>query len=184
MEPFIKVFGEISLATAVYFIAAAVFLWAVYRKCRKEIIKQYAKKKKEKEQLQRILAQVEQYPKWREQSIEIQKQYNKEIAELKERQEKNIQNVKELQEELNRREASSLRNQMLTLYRYYSSTKKNPMQAWSKMESKAFWDMYEDYRRAGGNGHMETVVKPVMNTLEVIEMKDTERLKELMETRA
>ena len=47
MEPFIKVFGEISLATAVYFIAAAVFLWAVYRKCRKEIIKQYAKKKKE-----------------------------------------------------------------------------------------------------------------------------------------
>ena len=77
-----------------------------------------------------------------------------------------------------------MRNQMLTLYRYYSSTKKNPMQAWSKMESKAFWDMYEDYRRAGGNGHMETVVKPVMNTLEVIEMKDTERLKELMETRA
>lgn len=48
MEPFIKVFGEISLATAVYFIAAAVFLWAVYRKCRKEIIKQYAKKRKKK----------------------------------------------------------------------------------------------------------------------------------------
>ena len=31
---------------------------------------------------------------------------------------------------------------------------------------------------------METDVKPVMNTLEVIEMEDTERLKELMETRA
>lgn len=184
MEPFIKVFGEISLATAVYFIAAVVFLWAVYRKCRKEIIKQYAKKKKEKEQLKRILEQVEQYPKWRQQSIEIQKQYNKDIAELKERQEKNIQNVKELQEELNRRAANDLRNQMLTLYRYYSSTKEKSHAGMVKDGVQSLWDMYEDYRQAGGNGYMKTEVKPVMNTLEVIEMEDTERLKELMETRA
>lgn len=183
MEPFIKVFGEITVAMVVYFIAAVVFLLAVYRKCRKEIIKRFSKKQKEKEQLKRILAQVEQYPKWRQQSIEIQQQYNKDIAELKERQEKNIQSVKDLQEELNRRAANDLRNKMLNLFRYYSSKKKNPMQAWSEMESKAFWDMYEDYKKAGGNGYMETEVKPIMNTLEVIEMQDTDRLKELMESR-
>lgn len=184
MDHFIRVFGGITLETVVYFIAAGAFLWVVYLKCRKEIIKVYKKKQKEKEQLKRILQQVEQYPKWRAQSLEIQKQYNKDITELKERQEKNIQNVKELQEELKRRAVNDLRNQMLTLYRYYSSTKKNPMQAWSEMEAKAFWDMYGDYEEGGGNGYMASEVKPVMNNLEVIAMEDIERLRELMESRA
>lgn len=183
IDPFIEVFGEMTVATAVYIIAAVAFIFAVYKKCKKAIISKYEQKRNEKQQIKRILKQVEQYPKWRQQSLEIQKQYNRDIAELKERQEKNIKNVKELQEELRKRAVSDLRDRLLQLFRYYSSKQKNPMQAWSEMESKAFWDMYGDYKDAGGNGHMETEVKPKMRALEVIPMEETEKIKLLAESR-
>ena len=183
MDEFLKVFGEMTVATAVYIVAATAFIFAVYKRCKKAIIEKYKKKQKEKEQIKRILEQVEQYPKWRQQSLEIQKQYNRDIAELKERQEKNIKNVKELQEELRKRAVSDLRDRLLQLFRYYSSKQKNPMQAWSEMESRAFWDMYGDYKDAGGNGHMETEVKPKMRALEVIPMEETEKIKLLAESR-
>ena len=78
---------------------------------------------------------------------------------------------------------NDLRNKLLQLYRYYSSKQKNPMQAWSEMEAKAFWDMFGDYEDAGGNGHMKTEVKPAMRRLEEIPMTETEKIKELMESR-
>lgn len=143
----------------------------------------FQKKQEGKAKIDKIISQVEQYPVWRQQSIDIQKGYDKAISELKERQEENTRLLQELREENRKRSVNDLRNKLLQLYRYYSSKQKNPMQAWSEMEAKAFWDMFGDYEDAGGNGHMKTEVKPAMRRLEEIPMTETEKIKELMESR-
>ena len=51
------------------------------------------------------------------------------------------------------------------------------------MEAQAFWDMFGDYEKNGGDGHMHTVVQPAMRALEVIPMHEADRVVELMQSR-
>ena len=51
------------------------------------------------------------------------------------------------------------------------------------MEYDAFWEMFKDYERVDGDGHMHTVVQPAMRMLDVIRMEDTEKIAELMKSR-
>lgn len=183
MEQFLELFGEIRVSTVVCFLAAGAFLLGVFVKCKKYVDGWYKRKQEEKAKIDKIISQVEQYPKWRQQSMEIQKSYDKDISELKSRQEENVKILQELKEEIRKRAVNDLRNKLLQLYRYYSSKQKNPMQAWSEMEAKAFWDMFGDYEEAGGNSHVKTEVKPAMRKLEEIPMTETEKIKELMESR-
>ena len=80
-------------------------------------------------------------------------------------------------------ELNKLQAQLLNSYHYYTNEYKNPQLAWSKMESKSFWDSFGDYEKLGGNGFMHSEVQPAMNRLEEIEMDDTERLAELYASR-
>lgn len=183
MEQFLELFGEVRVSTVVCVLVAASFLVGVFVKCKKAVDGWYQKRQEEKAKIDKIISQVEQYPTWRQQSINIQKGYDKAISELKQRQEENTELLQNLREENRKRSVNDLRNKLLQLYRYYASKQKNPMQAWSEMEAKAFWDMFGDYEEAGGNGHMKTEVKPAMRKLEEIPMTETEKIKELMESR-
>ena len=72
---------------------------------------------------------------------------------------------------------------MMQSYRYFTSEEKNPLQAWSEMEADAFWEIFGDYEKMGGNGHVHTEVQPAMRRLEVIPMTEPERITELMQSR-
>lgn len=78
---------------------------------------------------------------------------------------------------------NELRDRLLQSYRYYTSKDKNPLLAWSVMESDAFWKMFGDYEEAGGDGDMHTTVQPAMRLLDVIQMNEEERISELMQSR-
>lgn len=54
-----------------------------------------------------------------------------------------------------------------SLVRYYNKYK--VIGEWSKLESEAFWDLFNDYEDRGGDGYIHSVVEPVMRGLRQIE---------------
>lgn len=134
-------------------------------------------------QMKDILGQVQQYPKWREQSIERQKEFSSEINDLRNTQKEIIKELKDIEERRKKTKRNELRDRLLQSYRYYTSKDKNPLLAWSEMESDAFWKMFGDYEEAGGDGDMHTTVQPAMRLLDKIPMHEEERLSELMQSR-
>ena len=51
------------------------------------------------------------------------------------------------------------------------------------MESSAFWGLFSEYEKAGGNGFMHENVQPAMKVLRVIDINDTEEVANLMQNR-
>lgn len=176
MEEFIKTFGDVTIGTVVVFVIAVLFAWRIYKKWKKTLIEQHEREKEKDEKLEKCLDQIEQYPKWRQQSIEIQKKFTDAIHGLQNRLEK-------MEKENKRRERNKLRERILQSYRYYTSEQKNPLHAWSEMEADAFWHVFGDYEDAGGNGHVHSEVQPAMRSLEVIPMSETDQISELMRSR-
>lgn len=54
-----------------------------------------------------------------------------------------------------------------SLTRYYQKYK--DIGEWTKLEKDAFWDLFEDYEKRGGDGYMHTIVEPVMRELRDID---------------
>ena len=82
-----------------------------------------------------------------------------------------------------KRERNKLRDRILQSSRYFTSEEKNPAGAWSEMEADAFWEIFGDYEKMGGNGHVHSVVQHAMRNLEVIPMHETQKITELMQSR-
>lgn len=176
MEPFLDIFGNLTVAFLVKLFCALGFI-AVTAVKGKKVVKSWILRKEEREkQMKKVMEQVAKYPEWRQQSIDIQKEFTDAI--------KNLQNrMEEIEATTQKRERNKLRDRLLQSYRYFTSEEKNPMQTWSEMEADAFWEIFGDYEKMGGNGHVHTEVQPAMRHLEVIPMHETERITELMQSR-
>lgn len=183
MDQFLETFGELTVYKVAVFIAAVFFLWKVYQKVKSYIIAQHEQEQKRDSQLKECLSQIALYPTWHNQSIEIQRRFTEAIDELKKSQENTTKKLEDLDAKLQQRERNKLRENILQAYRYYTSLEKNPLQAWSEMESDSFWQTFGDYEDAGGNGHVHTVVQPAMRNLEVIPMHEAEKITALMQSR-
>lgn len=183
MEALIDTIGSYSIGSLITAVAAIVFMYGVYKKVKNGILDQYKNKSELDEKIQKILDQEAQYPEWRQQSRDIQKQLTSSISDLKKAVDDMAQKVDEIERQRRQQKCNELREGLLTAYRYYTDEKRNPMQAWSEMEERAFWDSYGDYEKYGGNGHMHDTVKPAMRLLEVIPMHEKERVAELMRSR-
>ena len=183
MNEFIEIFGDMKVAAVVMIIAAIVFLWKIYKVVEKHFRKKYDAEAQRAAQMNDILEQVKKYPEWRRQSIEYQKKYAEEIQKLQERQTEIIGELRENEEKRKKVKRSELRDRLLQSYRYYASPEKNPMQAWSEMEADAFWEIFGDYERVDGDGHIHTDVQPAMRRLDVVKMEDAEKIAELMKSR-
>lgn len=182
-DEFIKLFGDFSVAMAVEIILAGAFLFFVYKKIRDYLIKKYEADSEKDKQLKEALDAVRKYPEYRMQSIEIQHKLESEIIELKQAQVDNTNRLIQMETESKRRERNKLRDRLLQNYRYYTSKEHNPSQAWTRMESDSFWELFGDYEDADGNGYVHTVVQPEMNLLTIIEMDDAEGIAALMQQR-
>lgn len=183
MDALIEAFGGYSIGSLILLVAAFAFLYKIYREMKKVIVEQHDLKKAQDEQIARIVEQEAKYPEWRQQSINIQTQFSERFEEMQKFQKDIIRRIEEIESERKKQKRNELRDMLLNTYRYYTSQKTNPRQAWSEMEAQAFWDMFGDYESAGGNGHMHTVVQPAMRTLAVIPMHEVEQVAELMQSR-
>lgn len=183
MEAVIEAFGELTVASVVLCAAAMIYMRRLYKKWKKEVIAQHDTEQVRDKKIQTCLDQIGLYPKWREQSIAIQKNFTEAINGLKEVQEKNIERLEEIEAANRKRKRNELRERLLQSYHYYGSKDKNPMQAWSEMEADSFWKVFKDYEELDGDGYAHSEIQPAMNDLEKIPMHETEKIRELMQSR-
>ena len=118
------------------------------------------------------MAAIDKYPEYRAQSIRVQKELEQKIGELKKSQDANTKKLHQMEETQMRESRNRLRDTLLERYRYYTDASRNPSQSWTSMESEAFWELFGDYERAGGDGYMHTEVQPAMNRLHVVDRRD------------
>lgn len=183
IEQFLTIFGDIRLEFIIVLILAGVFVWNVYMKIKafldqkaNLLIEKHEAEKQKDEQLKQVLYEVNQYPKYREQSRKIQETFQHEIDELKLAQTElsNTQQeihaeLKQMKETNDRRERNKIRDRLLQSYRYYTNKETNPTQSWSRMEADAFWALFRDYEDAGGDDYMHSDVQPAMNLLTIVD---------------
>lgn len=180
---FMEVFGGVSLGAVAMIGAALFFVWKIYKKVQEGIIEHYEKQKKSTEELQKAVEAISQYPAYRQQSLEKQKEIQATLTELKASVKHLETRLNDLENEKNKRELNKLRESLIYNYRYYTNKEKNPMLAWSEMEKEAFYNSFVDYENLGGDGFMHSVVQPAMDNLHVIPMHETEELDTLMASR-
>ena len=147
------------------------------------------------EKMEERLAKVEEavghYPEYRAQSLQIQNQLEKtdnhilEVCDsIKSAVIANGERIDKRLGDLERREKNALRAKILDEYRFYTDERKNPMKAWSEMEHHSFFKLVEDYESLGGNDYVHGTIVPAMNELDVISMSDSDKLKELYQSRS
>ena len=147
------------------------------------------------EKMEERLAKVEEavghYPEYRAQSLQIQtqlKQTDNHILEvcdsIKSAVIANGERIDKRLGDLEKREKNALRAKILDEYRLYTDERKNPMKAWSEMEHHSFFKLVEDYESLGGNDYVHKTIIPAMNELDVISMSDSDKLKELYQSRS
>ena len=147
------------------------------------------------EKMEERLAKVEEavghYPEYRAQSLQIQnqlKQTDNNILEvcdsIKSAVIANGERIDKRLGDLERREKNALRAKILDEYRFYTDERKNPLKAWSEMEHHSFFKLVEDYESLGGNDYVHGTIVPAMNELDVISMSDSDKLKELYQSRS
>ena len=182
-KEFLEVFGNITVSQVVYVIMAIVFLVLVYRKVSDYLYKRHDAEQEKDKQIKEALEAVGKYPEYRRQSVEMQKKLTEEIHDIKCVLDDNTKRLDKMESDNKKREVNKIRDTLVRNYTYYTNKEKNPMQAWTKMESEAFWDLFSDYEDMGGNGYMHSVVQPAMLQLNVVDINDVEGISELMRNR-
>lgn len=184
MDEFLGIFGNITIAQVVAFLAACVFLFVIGKKIIVYFNNRIELGKKRDKDIATALAEVAKYPEYRKQSISVQQELQGEINALRETIDKNTQRMEEIETGNKQRELNRIRNKLIESYNYYTSERRNPASAWTEMESQSFWSMFEDYEALDGDGYVHTTVEPVMRALEVIDMNDFQRIAEVMKERS
>ena len=179
-----------TVALLIQITVAVVGIFIAYKKLKDKIIGSYKERQQQRDDIDEALEGVRNLPKYREQSIQIQKELKQNDESILDTCKKIQQGVNDNQRLLNERldrleerERNALRAKILDMHRTFTSSKMNPMQAWSEMERDAFNDLITDYESLNGNGHVHTVVIPDMNRLRVILMSDKTALAELFHSR-
>lgn len=183
MDQFLSLFGEITISHVVTLLVAIIFLYQVWRKFKEYLTEKYETDKEQQRNIQEVIEQAKAYPGWRQQSLDIQKQFTDSISELGKEQKKQALRLEKIEGANRKRELNKIFNQLLNGFQYYTSTEKNPMQAWTEMEASSFWNMFEDYEELGGDGYVHTEIKPKMDMLTKIPMHETEKIAQLMQSR-
>lgn len=98
-----------------------------------------------------------------------------EIRELRLLVEKINARQEEIDADRKAQKVNELRKDLIDAYHHFGSVAENPKQTWNEMEAHAFWSMFHDYERYGGNDFAHQIIQPAMNRLKVIPItEDTE----------
>lgn len=66
----------------------------------------------------------------------------------------------EMERKNNETEIKKLKDSLIRYYNEYKNIGK-----WSELEKDAFWDLFDDYEKRGGDGYIHTIVEPIMRGL-------------------
>lgn len=183
LDIFLSTFGNITLTQIVGLILALLFGWKIYLQVKKFfdnkkdlLIKKHEAEEEKDKQLKEVLAEVNKYPEYREQSRRIQQDFQRQIDSLNSSQKQIVKvqgemccSLKELKDAIDKRECNKLQDRLLQSYKYYTDPVKNPDKTITSMEAQAFWALFSDYEDVGGDGYMHTVVMPAMKMLKVVD---------------
>ena len=104
LDAFLDLFGNITVLNLVQFILAIVFIVIIFKKVKdylddkkERMIQEYEKNKERDRKLQIALEAIDQYPKYRQQSLEIQQHLEGEIQELRKSQQENTRRLVEME---------------------------------------------------------------------------------------
>lgn len=97
-----------------------------------------------------------------------------EIRELRILVEKINARQEEIDADRKAQKVNELRKDLIDAYHHFGSVAENPKQTWNEMEAHAFWSMFNDYERYGGNDFAHQIIQPVMNRLKVIPITEEE----------
>lgn len=170
LEEFKKIFGNITVLNVLELALAVAFVIFLYKKGKKYILAKNAEDEEKSRQLKTALDAVSKYPEYRAQSIKIQRELQSAIDELRKSQDANTAKLQSMEADQNRSERNRLRDQLIKSYSFYTNKEKNPDQTWNRMEAEAFWEMFAEYEKRGGNGYVHTVIHPAMTLLRVVEV--------------
>lgn len=189
-EAAIELLASISLAQflviAVVLISIGIIIYK-FKDSIKDFLEEYRDKTNRKEQIMKQIAnhdvEIKNLKKHHQEDMdsfyEKQLEYRKQSLNKQDAIEirfnditQKIDNLTELlnsqYEETKSLKRNELREKLLSNYRYYTSLENNPKQEWNEMEADAFWHLFSDYEKLGGNGFMHNTVKPAMESLKVI----------------
>lgn len=183
MGEFINLFGHVTVGNLITLALACVFLYKIYTKIRDFFVNKAEDDMHHKQEILDMIDAVKELTKDRTEMINNQKTMQTQLVQLCSAQQVNSERLTQLETNINNRERNKLRDRILQSYRYYTSTQHNPLQQWTKMEATAFWSLFDDYETIGGNGYVHSVVQPAMQSLEVIEMDDADKIANLMANR-
>jgi hypothetical protein len=155
LDEFLAVFGDITIADAIVFILACVFLLGIYNQVKKYVDSKMNEQKQEavaeqqraeeekelKKKIEESYNVTQKYPVYHQESIDIRDALNKEIQEIRSGLDAMMKRFEEIEEQNKKRECSKLRDMLLQNYRYYTNIQQNPSQSWTRMESEAFWEL-------------------------------------------
>ena len=83
-----------------------------------------------------------------------------------------IEEIKNKQEEIDAdrkaQKVNELRKDLIDAYHHFGNKDSNPTMTWNEMEAHAFWSIYNDYVRYGGNDFAHKVIEPAMRKLIVV----------------
>lgn len=183
MDEFINLFGHVTVGNLLTLALACVFLYKIYTKIRDFFMNKAEDDMHHKQEILDMIDAVKELTKDRTEMIDNQKAMQTQLVQLYSAQQANAERLTQLETNINNRERNKLRDRILQSYRYYTSTQHNPLQQWTKMEATAFWSLFDDYETIGGNGYVHSVVQPSMQSLEVIEMDNADKIANLMANR-
>ena len=176
MDSLIKVFGNIQLSSVVLLIAAIVFLAGILVKIYNFIVTVHDNLQERDETIKTVNDSLKQIQ-------EQQKTITDDITKLFNRQEELYERQNSFEKNWNSFNLTKMKNSLLQSYRYYCSTTKNPMHAWTELEKEVFDNLFSDYEKLGGDGFMHSEVQPEMEKLDVIPMSDVEQIQLLYSSR-
>ena len=174
---FMDAFGNVTIGSIAVFIVALVFLIRGYRKFKDYLLKKHDLEQQHLAELSEALEGVRNYPKYREQSHEIQLKLQSDINAINCKYDNLAIEVNRLTTKINkmeeaerRKDLSLLKDKIIERFKYYTDPEINPTQSWNVMEAESFWELFDEYEARGGNGYMHSEVQPRMMALKILEI--------------
>lgn len=182
-QEIMNTFGTLTVAFVIEIVVAIVGIIIAYNKLKDKIIGSYKEREQQKSDIKKALDGAEAVPTLKDELKSSEDRIVDLCQTIQDGVNENQRILNERLDKLEDRERNALRAKILDMHRTFTSTRMNPMQAWSEMERDAFNDLIIDYESLNGNGHVHTVVIPEMNRLRVILMTDVQALAELFHSR-
>ena len=183
MDYFLQIFGGINFGTVIIFSVALFGFFTLCTKTYMAIVEFHDKIQHKNKSLVEVGEKTKKLESDLEEIVKTQNSIIESISKISKAQEFLSSQIKDFEEVVKKQNLNKIRDRLIQSYRYYTNEERNPLKAWTEMEKDAFDRLFENYEELGGDGYIHSVVEPEMNSLEVIDMADTEGMNKLMKNR-